>query len=64
MMEFCVLNLATLIKALNAQMEKAATTATANTGKRRYPNEKKIVGIGGCSCFDGSAMCLQRKSDG
>lgn len=49
---------------LNAQMEKAATTATANTGKRRYPNEKKIVGIGGCSCFDGSAMCLQRKSDG
>lgn len=43
MMEFCVLNLATLIKALNAQMEKAATTATANTGKRRYPNEKRLL---------------------
>ena len=35
-MEFCVSLLATLkAKALDAQMEKAAATAAANTGSRR-----------------------------
>ena len=41
--EFWVLNLATLMKTLDAQMKKAATDAVANTGLRRDVHYMKYM---------------------